>query len=59
MEGSDAVLVTTGHTNFKDIDPKMMLEKARGNSILDTRRVLDRDSWTKAGWDFRYLGDGK
>ncbi len=59
MEGSDAVLVTTGHTDFKDIDPKIMLEKAKGNSILDTRRVLDRTKWAEAGWDFRYLGDGK
>ena len=59
MEDADAVLVTTGHSDFKDIDPKMMLEKSRGNSILDTRRVLDRKTWAEAGWDFRYLGDGR
>jgi len=59
VKNADGIIITTGHHDFRDIDPARILELARGNVMLDTHRVLDRGSWEKAGWNFCYLGDGK
>lgn len=54
--GSDALLVLTEWGEFADVDPESVRRVMAGETIFDTRNVLERDSWVDVFPKFRQLG---
>jgi len=57
-KGSDCIVVITDHSIFKEIDPKNVLKLVRKKNVVDTRNILNREKWGKAGFRVKVLGDG-
>ena len=53
---SDAILHLTEWKMYRELDPVTLKSKVKNPTIIDGRNALDRDLWTKAGWNFRALG---
>ena len=47
--GADAFVVLTEWAEFKEIDAKQILSAMSGNVVIDTRNVLDKETWEAAG----------
>lgn len=56
LTGADVVLHLTEWPVYREIDPATAAELVRNSIIIDGRNVLDRDSWSNAGWTISYLG---
>lgn len=56
--GADALLVLTEWNEFKDIDPISVAKVMKGSVVLDTRRILNPDSWKPSFSAFSVLGVG-
>ncbi|MBM6387828.1 MAG: nucleotide sugar dehydrogenase [Paenibacillus sp.] len=56
IDGADAILILTDHNEFKQIDPKEIITIARGALVFDTRRVVNHQAWTEAGFLYHVLG---
>lgn len=54
----DLLLVLTDWVEFTRLDPQDLKAVAGSPIVLDTRHVLNRDSWANAGWSYRALGRG-
>ena len=54
--GADALLVLTEWNEFKDIDPIAVAKVMKGSVVLDTRRILNPDSWKQSFSSFSVLG---
>ncbi|WP_312473471.1 nucleotide sugar dehydrogenase [Neobacillus sp.] len=59
LKNADIVLILTEHDEFKILDPKQTANLVRSKIVLDTKNCLPRESWVKAGFDLRVLGDSK
>lgn len=59
LDGADAVLVTTNHSTFGDIDPEQAGRLAASRIIFDTKDIIDPGKWRDAGWKVLILGCGK
>jgi UDP-N-acetyl-D-mannosaminuronic acid dehydrogenase len=55
-EGSDCIVLLTDHSEFKAINPSSL--EMRHKIIFDTRNIIERDLWEKAGFLVRILGSG-
>lgn len=55
-EGSDCIVLLTDHSEFKTINPSSLA--MRHKIIFDTRNIIERHSWEKAGFFVRILGSG-
>lgn len=56
VDGADAILILTDHNEFKQIDPKEITSLVRGVLVFDTRRVVNHQAWTEAGFLYHVLG---
>jgi UDP-N-acetyl-D-mannosaminuronic acid dehydrogenase len=54
LEGSDCIVLIADHELFKKMDPFSL--QMRNKNLVDTRNILDRDTWRKAGFNIRILG---
>lgn len=54
--GADALLILTEWNVFKDVDPTAVAKVMKGSVVLDTRRILNADSWKPAFSIFSVLG---
>lgn len=54
--GSDALLVLTEWSEFSDVDPESVRQVMAGDTVFDTRNVLESDSWVDVFPKFRQLG---
>jgi UDPglucose 6-dehydrogenase len=54
--GADAILVLTEWREFRDLDPIAFAKAMRGSVVLDTRRILNADSWKQVFGSFSVLG---
>lgn len=54
---SDALLVLTEWSEFKDLEPESFLRVMQGSIVLDTRRVLKADLWKKTFEVFEVIGE--
>ena len=54
--GADALLVLTEWNEFKDIDPIAVAKAMKGSVVLDTRRILNAESWKPSFSIFSVLG---
>jgi len=55
---SDCLVLITGHSSFKQIDPAGLCPLMRNRNLVDTRNILEHDKWHKAGFSVKILGDG-
>ena len=56
LTGSDLVLHLTEWKIYRDLDPAQLASMVNAKRIIDGRNTLDRDLWSKAGWQITYLG---
>lgn len=54
--GADALVLVTDHRAFRDLNPLRIAPLMRRRLLLDTRNMLDRDSWSSAGFYVHALG---
>jgi UDP-N-acetyl-D-mannosaminuronic acid dehydrogenase len=59
VKGADALIITTNHDLFKEIKPNSFSKIVANKLIFDTRNIIDREEWSKAGWKVLILGCGK
>lgn len=57
-KGADALIVLTEWQEFSEIDPVAISEVMKGSVVLDTRRILPRETWKSAFDSFNVLGVG-
>lgn len=55
--GADALLILTEWPIFSEQIPGTVLQKMAGNSILDTRGILNSTEWRDAGANLKALGN--
>ncbi len=51
LDGSDAAILVTDHPEYGALSPEMFASRMRGEVMVDTRSMLDRDRWENAGFD--------
>ena len=56
IQDVDGILLLVNHHQFKDLEPAYLADKAQNCFILDTRNVLGRATWQKAGFRIKTLG---
>ena len=59
VKDSDCLVIITDHSQFKQIEPGEISKLMRKKNVVDSRNILDRDRWEKAGFEVKVLGDGK
>ncbi len=55
---SDCIILITGHSAFKQVNPDELALLVRNKNLLDTRNILEHERWRKAGFKVKVLGDG-
>ncbi|WP_318618200.1 nucleotide sugar dehydrogenase [Sporosarcina sp. YIM B06819] len=59
VQDIDLIILTTDHTEFKNLDPQTLNTGDTKPLVLDTKNALNRHNWEQAGFRFFKLGDGK
>jgi UDP-N-acetyl-D-mannosaminuronic acid dehydrogenase len=59
LSGAEIVILVADHNIFMELDPSVVGQHVETRTVLDTRHVLDRKEWERAGWRVLHLGDGK
>jgi UDPglucose 6-dehydrogenase len=54
--GADAIVLLTEWQEFKEIDPKKIADLLNQKIIIDSRNLLQKNKWEKAG--FVFIGNG-
>ncbi|MFC6784595.1 nucleotide sugar dehydrogenase [Halobaculum halobium] len=52
VDGADAIVVTAGHSEYRNVDPETIAAATDGRTIVDGPAVLDADAWREAGFDY-------
>jgi UDPglucose 6-dehydrogenase len=53
---ADAIVLLTEWQEFKEIDPKKISDLMNQKIIIDSRNLLHKNKWEKAG--FVFIGNG-
>lgn len=56
MTEADAIVLLTEWQEFKEIDPKKISDLLNQKIIIDSRNLLQKNKWEKAG--FVFIGNG-
>ena len=56
VTGADAIVLLTEWQEFKEIDPKKISDLMNQKIIIDSRNLLQKNKWEKAG--FVFIGNG-
>jgi len=59
MEGLDAVIIMTKHSEYIDLKPKSLIGRMRNRVIIDGRNTLDPEEFMASGFTFRGIGKGQ
>ena len=59
VRGVDVIVLITDHDVFRDIDPEKIAKLTKRKIVIDTRNILDRERWERAGFRYIRLGDGQ
>lgn len=51
LDEADAAVLVTDHPEYGALSPEAFADRMRGNVMIDTRAMLDRDRWETAGFD--------
>ncbi len=54
-DGADALVVATDHAEYAALDPGAVGERMRGTTAVDTKGVLERAVWRRAGFTLRRI----
>jgi len=57
LSNADGILLLVNHSQFKELNPSEVLPLLNEGFILDTRNVLLKEDWIKAGFEVKTLGD--
>ena len=57
LAGADLLLLLVGHNDFRSLDPAKAAQLLRRPVVLDTRGVLERVAWERAGFLLATLGE--
>lgn len=55
LDGADAAVLVTDHPEYGAFSPEIFAGRMQGDVVIDTRAMLDRDRWEKAGFDMYNL----
>ena len=55
---ADLIVLATEWDEYTNIDPEAFRSVVKEPRLLDTRNVIDRESWSRAGWQVYSLGRG-
>ena len=58
VSGVDAVVVVTGHDEYRELTPESLKERMRTPIVIDGRNVYDGNAFTAKGFEFRGVGTG-
>ncbi len=58
VSGADLAVLMTDHAEFKGLVPETAGAAMRHRRLYDTRNALDREAWTRAGFEVTVLGVG-
>ena len=50
-QGVDAVVITTDHDAYTEIDPERLAARMVGTLVVDTKAIVDQQAWKQAGLD--------
>lgn len=59
VKDSDCIVIISDHSQFKEIEPEKISKLMRNKNIVDSRNILDKNKWKKAGFNVKILGDGR
>lgn len=59
VDGSDCIVILTDHKEFENIDLKKLRESMEHKYVFDTKNILNRKRWEKAGFNVKILGVNK
>mgnify|MGYP006287330247 CR=1 FL=1 len=57
ISNSDIIVIGADHKEFKEINPDEIVSKMRNKIIYDTKNIIDKDKWEKAGFKVIKIGD--
>jgi len=52
VRGADAIVITTDHDEFGEIDPDRVQDLMEGSVVVDTKALLDKHDWESKGFSF-------
>ena len=58
LRNSDAVIITTAHNEFLNIQPEYLVSNLKTPIVIDSRGIIDPNSAKKSGLIFRGIGRG-
>jgi UDP-N-acetyl-D-mannosaminuronic acid dehydrogenase len=58
LNGADAVVIFTGHTLYRSLNPFTIGVKRPLPVIVDGRNIVDADQFIRAGWIYKGIGRG-
>ncbi|WP_144920720.1 nucleotide sugar dehydrogenase [Halorubrum salsamenti] len=53
VTGAHALVITTDHDEFEELDPNRLAERMAESNVVDTKGILDADRWRQAGFSVR------
>ena len=56
VEGSDCIVVLTDHSEFREMDPREFCGKMHRLNIFDTRNIISKQLWDRAGFSVQTIG---
>lgn len=59
VKDSDCLVIITDHSKFKELEPREIARLMRKRNVVDSRNILDRERWERAGFKMKVLGDGR
>ena len=59
VKDSDCLVIITDHSKFKELEPGEIARLMRKRNVVDSRNILDRRRWERAGFKVKVLGDGR
>jgi len=57
LKNSECIVFMADHDAYKKLDPKSLENMMKVQNVLDTRNIIDLDSWTKAKFKVFKFGD--
>lgn len=58
VRDSDCIILITDHPEFTDINPAKIFELMRNRNVVDTRNILNHETWKRMGFSVKMLGMG-
>ena len=59
VKDSDCLVIITDHSKFKELEPGEIARLMRKRNVVDSRNILDKERWERAGFKVKVLGDGR